>query len=426
VIRTQPIAVRPALREFRASFSRKLRFDDEREQRFMAKHAADRLSHFLSTGVAALVMFNLFLITDWYMVPDVFALSVKLRLGFLSPLVLTLVTIGTLCRQWWLRHTPPAMVDAIGMTCTILVAACLGVILMSTNSLQVPIYRAGLIPVLVFGNLLQRLRFRYAVASSIFIILVYVCSMIVAGDRPDPYCVLEVPLGLLLVIVAIYTLMSTFKLELDERMRFLQTERSRVLLAGLERTNRELEELSKLDALTGLANRRWFDAFLADVLSARAGQSKPGVVSMLLMDVDHFKAFNDHYGHPAGDQCLMLIARALQTQLEHEDCLVARWGGEEFAVVMPAADERTAMQVAEKLRQAVEALAMRHEVSVTASYVTISVGVTTRQQTDSASFADQLIASADKALYQAKNEGRNRCALLAFTGLEQGFDHART
>jgi diguanylate cyclase (GGDEF)-like protein len=410
MIRTQPIVVRSALREFWVAHTKGLRFGPALEQRFMVVNAPHRLRHILITGVVALVMFNSFLLSDWYMVPDVFDLALKWRLGIVTPLVLTLLILVRLFQRWWLANTPPWLVDALGMLGTMLVTFCLGVVLMATQSPQGVIYRAGLIAVLVFGNLVQRLRFRYSLVSSVFVLIVYAYTALAWHGPSNPYAALQAPVGLLVGVVAFYTLMSNFNLELDERRRFLQSERAQALRAELERTNQNLADMSNLDPLTGLANRRRFDAYLNEWMDRPAGRH----LALLLVDVDHFKAFNDRYGHPAGDQCLRLIARVLQSELGGESALVSRWGGEEFAVILPEAAAPDAWRVAEQLRHAVQALAMRHEASSTAGHVTISVGVAVmnRSDPDRQVSAVRLLAEADEALYRAKHEGRNRCALV--------------
>lgn len=297
------------------------------------------------------------------------------------------------------------------MVGTIAVSASLGVLMLATQSEQLSVYRAGLVPILVFGNLVQRLRFRYALVSTVFNLGVCVVTMYLRQDLSRPYAVVEVPLAMLLVLVAIYTLVSNFNLELDERQRFLQTERSQALRAELESSYQSLGEMSNRDTLTGLANRRRFDAYLNDVVMAMpaAGSS----LALMLIDVDHFKAFNDRYGHPAGDQCLRLIAQALTDALPATPSLLARWGGEEFALVMPGVDPAYALKVGEALRGAVAALRMRHEASLTCDHVTISAGLAMLDQGAGAEAIRLLLKTADQALYQSKQGGRNRCTVAA-------------
>lgn len=177
--------------------------------------------------------------------------------------------------------------------------------------------------------------------------------------------------------------------------------------AALTRSNAELARLSGLDGLTGLANRRSLD----EVLPRELGRVRRGAegVAVLMCDVDHFKSYNDLYGHLAGDVCLREVARALSAAVRRGGDLVARYGGEEFALVLPATDLRGAVQVAEGARARVQGLALPHARSDAAPVVTVSVGVAWASA-EEADEAAELLRRADLALYEAKRAGRNRVA----------------
>ncbi len=174
-----------------------------------------------------------------------------------------------------------------------------------------------------------------------------------------------------------------------------------------KRLEDRLRELSATDALTLLANRRTFDETLEREWHRATRTGEP--MSLLMIDVDHFKPYNDLYGHPAGDRCLQQIANALAGGVEREGALVARYGGEEFAVILPRTDTAAANAVAQTVRQRVEALGIPHEGHPTAGRVTISIGLSTRTPPQTADFV-ALMQSADQALYQAKKHGRNAVA----------------
>ena len=186
-----------------------------------------------------------------------------------------------------------------------------------------------------------------------------------------------------------------------------ETLEARVLerTAALEDANRKLSELTVTDALTGLANRRRFDAVFADEWSRGCRSRQP--LAVIMLDIDYFKPYNDHYGHQAGDECLRAVARVLQTSARRAGDLVARYGGEEFVVVAADADLGTARELAETMRRAVELLAMPHAVSQAAEVVTISLGIAVVVPSEHMQAA-RLLHQADDALYRAKNEGRNR------------------
>lgn len=178
-----------------------------------------------------------------------------------------------------------------------------------------------------------------------------------------------------------------------------------VLTRRLDEANRELIRLSSVDGLTGIANRRQFDEFLTREWSRGIRSGTP--LSMLMCDVDFFKQYNDHYGHPAGDECLKTVAKTLQAGVHRPADLTARYGGEEFAVVLPDTDLPGAEQVAEEMRRTLEGLAMPHAGSLL-GLVTISIGVACTVPRRESGSAEQLIADADAALYRAKQAGRNR------------------
>jgi diguanylate cyclase (GGDEF)-like protein len=172
----------------------------------------------------------------------------------------------------------------------------------------------------------------------------------------------------------------------------------------LAHANIELSSLALKDALTQLANRRAFDDALVREL-ARARREATSV-SLLMLDVDHFKKFNDNYGHPAGDSCLRRIASAIATQVTRPADLAARYGGEEFVVLLPGTSQQGAALVAERIRAAIASLDITHAHS-SEGRVTVSIGGATLVADAEGEIAG-LVAAADTALYEAKREGRNR------------------
>jgi diguanylate cyclase (GGDEF)-like protein len=176
----------------------------------------------------------------------------------------------------------------------------------------------------------------------------------------------------------------------------------------LKEANELLERLSNIDGLTGIPNRRYFDEMFELEWKAAARNSSP--LSILLCDVDYFKAYNDTYGHQAGDYCLTEIARSFSEVLERPRDLGARYGGEEFVILLPDTNADGAMQVAEKIRRRVGMLKIPHATSTVDPFVSTSVGAATIIPSPVYS-QKQLLEQADKALYRAKHEGRNRIAV---------------
>jgi diguanylate cyclase (GGDEF)-like protein len=175
----------------------------------------------------------------------------------------------------------------------------------------------------------------------------------------------------------------------------------------LQRVNGSLELLSREDGLTGVANRRRFDSYLADQINVARRYGR--ALALVLCDVDFFKAYNDYYGHQAGDECLKQVAAALRSCCRRPADMAARYGGEEFALILPETELGAAVQIAEAAKDAVARLGIVHEKSSIASHVSISGGVAILFQVGEIS-AQQLIRVADQRLFEAKRLGRNRIA----------------
>ena len=173
----------------------------------------------------------------------------------------------------------------------------------------------------------------------------------------------------------------------------------------LEATNQMLTQQSSTDGLTGLANRRSFDQSL-DTEWQRAGRSLTPL-SLLMVDIDHFKNFNDHYGHLAGDECLRRVAAALGSGVRRAGEVVARYGGEEFVLLLPGADHAQACDAAQNCLDRIHQEAMPHAASPTSRQVTVSIGVATVVP-DATVDAKLLVNTADAAMYRAKTGGRAR------------------
>lgn len=189
---------------------------------------------------------------------------------------------------------------------------------------------------------------------------------------------------------------------LDARNRELTAlveERTR----ALEEANNKLAALSYSDGLTGIANRRSFDHTLEQEWLRAQRANSP--LALIMLDVDHFKHFNDHYGHQAGDACLQALARALAETVQRAGDLVARYGGEEFVVLLPNASEQEAIQIAGRIQQAIHALALPHA-GIPIGIVTLSLGLVSLHASRQNSQAE-LIRQADTALYHAKQAGRD-------------------
>jgi diguanylate cyclase (GGDEF)-like protein len=188
------------------------------------------------------------------------------------------------------------------------------------------------------------------------------------------------------------------------RVKLLETSRE------LAAANRELENLSRQDSLTGIANRRYFDSYLLSEIRRASRDREP--LSLILADVDNFKAFNDCYGHQAGDDCLRHVATALKSVGKRPADLAARYGGEEFAMVLPGTTVEGAVDVAKSLVRAIEGMSIPHARSGVSNTVSLSQGIASMIPVHETK-PESIIELADQALYQAKQQGRNRYVISA-------------
>ena len=189
------------------------------------------------------------------------------------------------------------------------------------------------------------------------------------------------------------------QLERDEAFHALEESRGELAEANLA-----LQKLSSLDGLTGIANRRSFDETLQKEWNRSIRGEKS--IGLIMLDIDFFKLYNDHYGHQGGDDCLKRVAKGLESAIHRETDLLARYGGEEFSTVLPDTDLSGAIKVAEEMRLTIKDLRIEHAKSKVTDIVSISIGVSAVTPLQGMN-QEVLIAAADQALYKAKEEGRD-------------------
>lgn len=200
---------------------------------------------------------------------------------------------------------------------------------------------------------------------------------------------------------------STLRLKHEMDSRKARERELMELTKQLEATNLILQRISHTDGLTGIQNRRYYDERLEQ--EWRRAERDNVAIALLLIDIDFFKAYNDTYGHQAGDECLKTVAHTLQEVLKRPADFVARYGGEEFVAVLPETELDGALKLAETMRSGVEALGIPHAASKVAAVVTISLGVAVIVPANAkGSSYSMLVNEADRALYNAKHDGRNR------------------
>lgn len=199
--------------------------------------------------------------------------------------------------------------------------------------------------------------------------------------------------------VEMFNVMEQMQQTIDRQVEELQS-----LNQQLQQTNQDLEQLASMDQLTRIANRRRFDEYLQSEW-ARSNRV-PRHLSLILCDIDFFKAYNDTYGHPAGDSCLVQVAQLLSRAAKRQNDLVARYGGEEFAIILPDTDCSGAICVAQRIIQLLEQSHLPHKASNIAPYVTVSIGISTMMPEKTQPLPN-LVTTTDQALYHSKQGGRN-------------------
>lgn len=333
------------------------------------------------------VIYNTYLLPDWLLVGD--RISTALLLHFV------VITPWILLTRWFTKDDSPKILRE-GLAASIPVAIILQIlaIFILTSSIDAVHYQYFVLLVLLFTNTVQRLPFRYAVAVSGVVLPCHALA-IMAGDHLSGSAAFVAMTTL--SVSAYLTLTSNYYLERDSRRAYLHALRDRLRHA-------QIEVAAKHDALTNLANRH----YLAERLDLLWNGSDQAVssVAVVMMDFDHFKLFNDHYGHAGGDVCLKRVAACVSAELRSERDLAVRYGGEELLVLLPGTEASEAIRIAERIRCSVEALGVPHEAVGASEVVTVSCGVASAPP--STVSAQELIAAADAALYAAKRNGRNQ------------------
>jgi diguanylate cyclase (GGDEF)-like protein len=360
-----------------------------------AQDAGRRPYNRAAIGVS-ITLFDLFLVTNMATVPSLVPLSGALRLGVATPLAVAFILLdwrGRLTRF----YEPFIFLLAITIAA---IAALLSTLIRTPTGL--PDVQA-LPLILLATGMVWRLKPRMAMVSAICSTALFVGAEIACPIVP------RAQLGsMILTAIAICAacLMFARRLEWRDRRVFLLSLNDQLRRTLIAEQNSGLLREVQTDALTGVANRRCFDETLA--ASWQEAQRTGSSLALIMIDVDHFKKFNDFYGHQGGDECLRRVAAQLDGTARTSD-LVARFGGEEFAIILPGATLEMAAVAAERFRTSVAAMNLPHEGIGGGATVTISLGVASVVPSTDYS-ARRLIELADTRLYLAKQDGRNRVA----------------
>ena len=362
-------------------------FPDWLERQYEIDTGKRRAERFASNILPMATIYNLLLIGDYLLARDRFVLDVGLHALIVTPYMALIHAVLISHPRRWIRE-----VAATSLPLAIILQVFF--IAFSSADPLIGHYLYLILPPLLNACIIQRLFFPYAVSISMISALLQ--GVTVGLAEPVVWAV-----GLMssITILAIgYTLLiANYLLEKDMRRFYLLGLRDRLKLAQAD-----LE--SRRDALTGLANRHVLHRRIAELWGSQDSRHFP--IAVLLLDIDHFKSFNDRYGHPAGDVCLRRVSACMSAELRDADDLAVRYGGEEFLLLLPLTQGSDAERVAERIRSSIEALAIPNEAAGPPARITVSLGLIIAS--DPAISAEELIAAADAALYDAKRRGRNR------------------
>ena len=374
------------LEAYIAQKHKRLAFPTELEVLYDQRMEAYRRQVMARGILPTVLVYNAFLIADFLLLPQTAVIATILHLAVVTPIIFLAAflyprTPSKLLREVFRSFIPFMMVAQIMY------------IYAQNTGIGADQYQYLAVMTVIYMNINLRFSFGLAIVSTLLVGTTYL-AVLLPGHSP-----IEVKFtGACMMGAAAYlTLMANRRMEQDVRFGFL-----RRLQDQLRRE--AAEKVSKQDAMTGLANRRMLDEVVAGLWTE--GAKDHALAAVVMIDVDHFKPFNDRYGHAAGDECLVRVAGLIADELHSRQNVAFRFGGEEFLLLLPGTDMSDAVRISERLRVAIENVAIPHEDLGPQGVVTASFGVSAGP-VSAHSFAE-LLSAADAALYAAKGNGRNQ------------------
>ncbi len=359
-----------------------LRFSRRIEDEYQAQYLQLTLRQVRIGLTLGLVLIACLMTIDWQFMPAEYTrVSATARVLMMIPAI-----GGVLALSFW--QPAQGSIQLLTMLAAVITGSASLAIGGLTSDLGVPYYFSGFMTITVYIYFFLGLGFYYATATAVFLMLSFISvSLIMQGITVD-----LMYNGLYILFTNLIGVFGAYSLEHGRRRSFLE--------------QHLMERVAGQDKLTGLSNRRAFDEYLEDAWGrANANSSRLG---LLLIDVDHFKLYNDQYGHQAGDRALVQVARTIGSSLRRPTDMAARYGGEEFVVLLTGTTEDYAEKLAEHIRVRVYELGIPHNVDGRPTTLTVSIGVSTAQPADDKRSSEGFIQLADQALYAAKEGGRNR------------------
>ncbi|CAN7221850.1 GGDEF domain-containing protein [Agrobacterium tumefaciens] len=354
--------------------------------------------------IFGVVLYNLYILVDLSLVPEIIWLDLVVRLIIVTPILFLYFPV----RYYAIGLRPDAVAHEVlhGLGCMLVVASIMFIHANARTS-SASEYYIGIVTVVIYMNTIHRKPFPLAVMGTVGCMVVFIVGMRYVTVTSE---VAKLPAIMCSVGISAVSLFAAYRIEQVERRDYLASLREKMLLQQIQSANRELQQLSNTDQLTGIRNRRSFDEAASET---SAGSGRPR--ALILLDVDYFKNYNDSEGHIAGDDCLRRIAGRLRSALRRDDgdrSFVARYGGEEFVVLLDDCVTSAALAIGERLRLAVIDEAIPHLNRPDGrEIVTVSLGIAVSG--DGGEVIYDMVNRADTALYEAKRHGRDRLVLAS-------------
>lgn len=367
-----------------------LKFTRQLETAFEQEVMGDRCRQLVFGGLFGILLYDLFLITDWLISPETFTTALWVRLGVVTPIALLLIA------SLYLNPTVGVREFLVAAGGVVLGAGSLLYLMLISRSAQHDAQHQAIILILLFVTMVQRVRFWWGMAACLACFAIHAIGLALMPAYSFEF---RISANTVFACAVVLTLFASYVLERETRMNYLLSLRGRF-------QRRDLDMKSHRDPLTGLRNRRSLDEAIETCDQASVGGEELAVV---LLDIDHFKSFNDTAGHQAGDVCLKRVAGIIQSELRDYSDDVFRFGGEEFIVILRGINMPMAVRISERIRCAVQDASIPHPALLAGEVVTVSLGVA------SAFLSREIrvglvISAADAALYSAKRNGRNQVA----------------
>lgn len=379
-----------------------LKFPQQLEVAFEQEVAIQRCRQLALGGLFGILLYDLFLIPDWLVAPQTFLTALWVRLGIVTPIALVMIAS--------LYLNPPVAIREFLVAAggVVLGAGSILYLMLVGDSGPLDAQHQSLILIILFITMVQRVRFWWAMAACLACFGMHAVGLALLPAYTFEF---QASANTIFGCAVVLTLFASYVLERETRMNYLLSLRGRL-------QRQDLDAKSRRDPLTGLRNRLSLDEAI-EVCERADGVDNE--LAVILLDIDHFKSFNDTAGHQAGDVCLKRVAGIVQSELRDYSDDVFRFGGEEFVVLLHGVDLHRAIRISERIRKAVEDAAIPHPALDLGEVVTVSMGVASVILSRDIRVG-QVIAAADTALYLAKRNGRNQVAprmpVAQFVGMD--------